>query len=205
MLLPNGSCVWQGLNTFFVDMRNLIKYIRLQDFNGYIYCRFSNAHGVIFINEGDALCGVLGDGKSRKRGKNVVKEILDFTQKEKNIQLDVYSLSVRAIEIITDLFLMEVKPYQTNLSADFLNIESYVNNHLSNLGFSGYIEIQFKEGDDGFVSFVDGQLYSIVTNSLQIRRDKAKQSELKVFDMYALKTFERANSKGARYDVYAKY
>jgi hypothetical protein len=145
---------------------------------------------------------MIEDDKNKKRGKDIVKDILDTTKNKRSIQLDVYSLSFRSIEIITDFFLTESKPYQMNLSADFLNIESYVNKHLSNIHFNGYIEMHFNEGDDGFVSFNDGKVYSIITNSLQIRKDRATQSELKVFDMYALKIFERAKSSGATYDVY---
>ncbi len=202
MLLPNGDCLWKGLNSFFVDMRNLIQYLRFQDFNGYICCNFNDKQGIIFLLEGDAVCGMLENGKQKKRGKDIVKDILDTTKNEKNIQLDVYSLSFRSIEVITDFFFKDSKPYQMNLSADFLNIESYVNKHLNKINFNGYIEIHFHEGDDGFVSFNDGKVYSIITNSLQIRKDRATQSELKVFDMYALKIFERAKSSGATYDVY---
>jgi hypothetical protein len=204
MLLPKGDCLWKGLNTFFVDIRSLIQFIRYQDFNGYIYCQFKKKQGVIFLHEGDSVCGMLEDGEQRKRGMNIVKDILDSTRYEKDIQLDVYSLPYRSLEIITEFFFMDAKPYQLGLSADFLNIESYVNSHLSNIGFNGYVEIQFQEGDEGFLSFVNGKVFSIITNSLQIRRDKATQNELQVFDMYALKIFERAKSHGAKYDIYAR-
>ena len=204
MLLPKGNCLWKGLNTYFVDIRNLIQYIRFQDFNGYIYCKFKNKQAVIFLHEGDSVCGMFEFDNHKKRGMNVVKEIIDSTNKEKNIYLDVHSLSYRSVELITELFLMDVKEYQSNLSADFLNIESYVNNHLSDMKFDGYVEIHFEGGEEGFVSLKQGNVNSIITDSLQIRRDRATQSELRVFDMYALKLFERARMKGATYDIYAK-
>ena len=204
MLLPKGNFLWKGLNSFFVDIRSLIQYIRFQDFNGYIYCKFREKQGIIFIHEGDSVCGMLDDGNQSNSGMNVVKYILDATKNEKNIHIDVCSLPIRNVEIITEFLLMESKPYQMNLSAYFLNIESYVNNHINAIGFNGYIEIHFSEGDEAFISFYDGNLYSIITNSLQIRKDRATNSELKVFDIYALKIFERSKKSGATYNIYAR-
>lgn len=203
MLLPKGNCVWKDLNTFFVDMRALMQYIRDQDFNGYIHCKFRKERGAIFLHEGDSICGIFEDFNKEKKGMGTVKEILDYMRGGKNILVDVYSLPYRSVEIITDLFLMEVMPYQTNLSAQFFNIESYINNYLNKIRFNGYVEIHFHEGEESIVSINDGHIDSIITNSLQIRRDRATQSELRVFDMYALKLFERAQNKSAKYDIYA--
>lgn len=203
MLLPKGNCVWKDLNTFFVDIRALMKYIRDQDFNGYIHCKFRKERGTIFLHEGDSICGIFEDSNKEKKGMGTVKEILDYMRGGKNILIDVYSLPYRSVEIITDLFLMEVMPYKTNLSAQFFNIESYINSYLNKIRFNGYVEIYFHEGEEGIVSINDGHIDSIITNSLQIRRDRATQRELRVFDMYALKLFERAQKKSAKYDIYA--
>lgn len=203
MLLPQGKCIWKGLSTFFVDIRALMQYIRDQDFDGYIYCKFKKERGAVYLHEGDSICGVFGGTNKEKSGMDTVKEILDFMNDEKNILLDVYSLPNRSVEIITDIYLTKVAPYQTNLSSEFFNLESYINSYLNEIEFDGYVEIRFQDGEEGIVSINKGKVNSIITDSLQIRRDRATQSELQVFDMYALKLFERAQSKRAKYDIYS--
>lgn len=203
MLLPQGKCIWKNLSTFFVNIRALMQYIRDQDFDGYIYINLKNEKGIMFLHEGDFIFGILEYNNEEKKKINNVKEILDYINGRKKTLIDVYSLSNRSVEIITDLYLMEVKPYQTNLSSEFFNIESYINNYLNKINFNGYVEIYFQDGEEGIVSLHEGKVNTIITDSLQLRRDRATQSELRVFDMYALKLLERAQSKGAKYDIYA--
>ncbi len=203
MLLPQGKCIWKNLSIFFVNIRALMQYIRDQDFDGYIYIELKKGKAIIFLNEGDFICGILQINNEEKRKINAVKEILDYIDKEKKAMIDVYSLSNRSVEIITDLLLMEVKPYHTNLSSEFFSIESYINNYLNEINFNGYVEMHFHDGEEGVVSLNKGNVNTIITDSLQLRRDRATQSELRVFDMYALKLLERAQSKGAMYDIYA--
>ena len=203
MLLPQGKCIWKNLSTFFVKIQALMQYIRDQDFDGYIYINLKNEKGIIFLQEGDFICGILKYNNDEKRKIDTVKEILDRIKNERKELIDVYSLSNRSIEIITDLLLMDVNPYQTDLSSEFFNIESYINNYLNGIKFNGYVEIHFHDGEEGIVSLHEGNVNTIITDSLQLRRDRATQSELRVFDMYALKLLERAQSKGAMYDIYA--
>jgi len=204
MILPKGTPVWQDLNTFFVDMQKLIQFIRNQDFNGYIHCSFDKSRGIIFLQEGDAVCGILEDGGQRKKGSRAVKDLLELTKTSNNASLDVSVLPLRSVDIITEVLLMAVKPHETDLSAEFLDIEKYVYSRLNKDGFTGYVEIHFQDGKEGLIFLRGGQVQSIVTESLQINRNIATQSELKMFDIYALKLFERAKSVGAQYDVFAK-
>ena len=203
MLLPQGKCIWKNLSTFFVNIGKLMQYIRDQDFDGYIYIDLKKEKGIMFLHEGDFICGVLEYKNKEKRKINAVKDILDYINDGGNALIDVYSLSNRSVEIITDLFLAEARPYQSNLSSEFFNIESYINNELNKMNFNGYVEIHFHDREEGIVSLLEGNVNTIITDSLQLRRDRATQSELRVFDMYALKLLERAQSKGAMYDIYA--
>jgi len=202
MLLPNGDCVWKDLSTFFVDIRKLMQYIRSYDFDGYIYCKFKQEKAAIFLEEGDSVCGVIESNGQQKRGMEIVKLVLDQISKENNTYLDIYSLPNRSVKIITELFLEQTTIFQTNLSADLFDIESYINNHLNKTDFSGFVEIKFQNGEEAIVSLKNGTLNSIVTSSLQTRKDKAKKNELKVFDIYALKLFKRARSEGSKYTIY---
>jgi len=204
MILPKGTPVWQELNTFFVDMQKLIQFIRKQDFNGYIYCRFASDRGVIFLQEGDAVCGMIDDGDRKTRGSKAVKDLLERTRADEEVSLDVTALPLRSVDIITEVLLLAVKPYETDLSAEFLDIEKYVYSRLNKDSFTGYVEIHFDDDKEGIIFLRGGEVQSIVTESLQINRNTATQSELKMFDIYALKLFERAKGMGARYDVFAR-
>jgi hypothetical protein len=205
MLLPQGTDVWSELSTFFVDVDNLIYYVRNLEFHGCIHCRFSNGgrEGIIFLQEGEAVCGILDTSDDRVRGPAAVRRVLERARSDRKASVTVRRLSAKAVEIISEVLLLPARTVHTQLSKEFLDLEKYIG-RLQKEGFNGYIEIRFhNDNQEGIIFFREGSIHSLITSSLQLDMDKATNNHLKLFDIHRIKLVQRAKQHGISYNVYA--
>jgi hypothetical protein len=207
MLLPQGTDIWTEMNTFFLNVDNLIYHVRSRELSGCIHCRFPDIRkeGVIFLLEGDALCGLMDGGRDRIRGQEAVRHILESARGDRNATITVRRLPVASVEIISEVLLLPVRSVHTHLSKDFMDIEKYIGK-LQKEEFTGYIEIRYhNDNQEGIIFFREGGIHALITSSLQLDVNKAtNNNHLKLFNIHRIKLIQRAKQEGISYNVFAE-
>lgn len=72
MFLPNGKTMWKDLSLFFVDVDKLLIYIKNYALTGYMHFDFTNLTGIILLQEGDTISGLMEEKGKAKFGKEPI-------------------------------------------------------------------------------------------------------------------------------------
>lgn len=202
MFLPKGKTIWRDLSSFFVDVDKLLVYMRNQALTGYIHFGFSSMTGLILLQEGDAISGLIEQEKNTRIGREPITSVLKQARKERNVTVTIQHLSARAVAIISDLFLLPLKESQRDLHSEFSDLGRFIDK-LARDSFSGLIHIKFKnDTNTGFIRLTGGAPTAIVTETLQISTNRSPHRQIRMLNIHKAKLIERANNIGASYDVY---
>ena len=64
MLLLEGNDLWVNLKTSFVDIDELLLFLKNQKFSGYLQIEFSGSQCALFLQEGDVVNGLVPSMRS---------------------------------------------------------------------------------------------------------------------------------------------
>jgi hypothetical protein len=201
MFLPRGTEVWKDLNTVFLDIDNLLLFLKHQEFTGHIRFVFPDEEGGILLEEGDMVGGITESKNERRGGPVVAKEILRSLRNKPPARLTVTRLSLETVGFLEELFRLPYRPLHRNLSSQFSNLGRFVKT-AKRTGFTGYIEITFSgENVEGVLFFKNGKIEAAFTEEIQVGPGKELETELK---SVSSKIVEEAQKAGVRYDIYVQ-
>ena len=199
MLLPQGECIWKNLSTSFVDMDELLFFLKRDDFVGYLNLEFPDRQGVVFLQEGDLVNGVEQRKKERRGGKGVVTGILEQSRRESDGWITVSKLTPQTVSVLADVLCMSVIILHKGLSSDFSDLEKFVGK-LRKEGFHGYIETRLSRGgQEGLIALDGGKVKAILTSDMQLVSMRENQAEL---DFMFSKIIEATKKSEALFDVF---
>jgi hypothetical protein len=136
MVLLEGNVVWENLRTSFVNVDELLLFLKHHEFNGYFYFTFSDCECVLFLHEGDVVNGLEERIEERLCGQPAVRNILDRSNQDKQGSITVKQLPATTVELLSRVYLTSVR---------LMHAES----GLKNEQFVGFISQLKKEGFTG--------------------------------------------------------
>jgi hypothetical protein len=201
MLLPKGKTLWEDLDGSFVNLDQLLLFLKKREFTGYMKISMPGKGCAVFLQEGDVVCGVEKAGDQRRSGQGTIKLILDYSRQVPGVKITVEETTSEAVGAFADIFRFPVKLLHKDLSSEFSDLRMFIAK-LKSDGFSGYIEVRTPTGDNQGIIFIDnGQLSVIATQESQLR---LTESNLKHLDLIIQKISEQAKRKGALFDLFGR-
>ncbi|MDJ0828628.1 MAG: hypothetical protein QNI92_02185 [Desulfobacterales bacterium] len=201
MILPKGKLIWTAMRTSFVDVDELMIFLKRDEFTGYVKFEFKDLNGVVFFQEGDVVNGVTEIGNERMSGQSAMKDILEQATNDKKGRLSVSELPVETVAIFSDVFRFSVKLLYKELSSEFSNLGQFIGK-LKTEGFTGYLEINFPiDKKQGIIYLEGGEIKAIFTEKLQFRLKEQTQTDSKFIKSFV----EGAQRMGVLFDAYVQY
>ena len=198
MLPVKGNKKWADLKTAFTDFTALLKWLKKEEFNGYIQLDFGEDQGVILIQEGDVIKGLRNVPEGRTSDHASLNSLLDLARQNHEGQLTIGELSQVTIEILMDYFFISVEVLQKGLSSEFTDFVSFVT-QLKTKKFHGYVELKELMGkNQGGIYLQDGRIRAIITNQILFDLRMDSSSEKHIIERY----LNGMRSRGMTYDVY---
>ena len=78
MLLLEGNDMWVNLKTSFVDIDELLLFLKVQKFSGYLQFEFSDSQCALFLQLGDVVNGLVALAEERTIKFNPEKDLLSL-------------------------------------------------------------------------------------------------------------------------------
>lgn len=199
-LLP-GKTIWIDLKTAFINIDELLLYLKKRDFTGYFDFRFLKQHSAIFLLEGDVVNGIEESEKERKGGQYTVKEILQRSRQDKNGTITVSELPTSTVALLSEEFCCRVEILHKDLSSDFSNLVQFLAK-LKHKRFSGYIELYYFNDDNkqAIVFLREGKIKAILKQELLANLKEETSAELKFIKSFV----EGAQRTGITYTAFAR-
>jgi hypothetical protein len=199
MLIPKGTAVWVNLQTSFIDVDQLLFYLKRQEFTGYVHSLYRGMDSLFFLNEGDVVSGIREIKGEKTSGQQEVIKILDDIRNEKNGLLSIFRLSEAAISLFTSVYGYNVKLVHKDLSSDFTNLGKFIQKVQKDKN-NAYLEIRFfRNPKKGFVLIERGEIQGLLTDALEIGTGPKNKTEQKLLQVFV----QNAHKQKARYDCYA--
>lgn len=199
MLLPQGENIWKDMSTSFVDMDELLFFLKRDDFAGYLNIEFPDSQGVVFLQEGDLVNGVEQREKERMSGKGAVTGILEQARRGNDGWITVSKLPRQTVSVLSDVLCMSVVILHKGLSSDFSDLEKFVGK-LRKEGFRGYIETRLSRGgQEGLIALDQGKVKAILTSDMQLVSMRENQADL---DFMYSKIIEGTKKVETLFDVF---
>ncbi len=200
MVLLEGNSIWNNLKTAFINLDELLLFLKKHEFNGYFHFEFSDCECVLFLHEGDVVNGVEEREEERRCGQLAVKNILRRCQQDKHGTIAVIQLPTASVELLANVYVTSVKLLHTDSNPDSSQFVGYIS-QLKKEGFSGYLELEFPaEEAQGIICFKNGKVKSIVTEELLADLKEESEAELKFIQSF----IERAQHKGVRFKAFVQ-
>jgi len=200
MVLLEGNVVWENLRTSFVNVDELLLFLKCHEFNGYFYFTFSDCECVLFLHEGDVVNGMEERIEERLCGQLAVRNILDRSRQDKQGSITVKQLPSTTVELLSRVYLPSVKLMYAESG---LHSERFVGfiSQLKKEGFTGYLELQFAADEkQGLISFIEGKVKAILTEDLLADLKEESEAELKFIQSF----IEKAQKTGVEYEAYGQ-
>jgi hypothetical protein len=200
MVLLEGNVVWENLRTSFVNVDELLLFLKRHEFNGYFYFTFSDCECVLFLYEGDVVNGLEERIEERLCGQLAVRNILDRSHQDKQGSITVKQLPSTTVELLSRVYLPSVK---LMYSGTGLQSEQFVGfiSKMKKEGFTGYLELQFAaDGKQGLISLNEGKVKAILTEDLLADLKEESEAELKFIQSF----IEKAQKTGVEYEAYGQ-
>ena len=198
MLPVKGNKKWADLKTAFTDFTALLKWLKKEEFNGYIQLEFGDDQGLILIQEGDVLKGLRSVPHGRACDQTALNKLLDQARRSNEGQLTIGELSQVTIEILLEYFFITVEILQEGLSSEFTDFVSFVS-QLKSKKFNGYIELKELMGrNQGGIYLTRGRIQAIHTNQILFDLRQDPSSEKHIIERY----LNGMRSRGMSYNVY---
>jgi hypothetical protein len=199
MILLEGNNVWENLRTSFIDIDQLLLFLKKHEFNGYFRFIFSDAECVLFLHEGDVVNGLEEFEENRRCGQLAVKNIFERSYQDKNGTLDVIQLPAATMALISQVYGSSVRLLSSEINPNKSQLVGLISK-LKKEGFSGYLELEFiAEDKQGIVCFEDGKVKAILTEELLADLKEESEAELKFIKFF----IEKAQHTGVQFKAYA--
>lgn len=198
MLLLEGNDLWVNLKTSFVDIDELLLYLKKQKFCGYLHFEFSDSQCAVFIQAGDVVNGIVAIEEERNTGSKAVKSILIRSRQDKNGTIKVTQLPLPNIKFMSEAYGLSVRLLHKNLSSKYSPLGDFIS-RLNDEGFSGCIEVWFPVDDRrGIIFLENGKTNAIMTEELLVDLKGETQAQIKFTDSF----LNRAQRSGVQYNAF---
>ncbi|UCG08361.1 MAG: hypothetical protein JSV83_06855 [Desulfobacterales bacterium] len=198
MILLEGNNVWENLRTSFINIDELLLFLKRHEFNGYFYFVFSDCECVLFLHEGDVVNGLEELKEKRRCGQQAVKNILQRSYQNKNGMFSVIQLPAATIDLLSQVYGSSVRALSSDRDSDKTQLISLIS-RLKKKGFSGYLELQFQSDDkQGIIWFENGKVRAILTEELLADLKEESEAELKFIRSF----IEKAQHMGVQFRAY---
>lgn len=198
MILLEGNSVWENLRTSFINIDQLLLFLKKHEFNGYFRLVFSDCECVLFLNEGDVVNGLEEFEENRRCGQQAVKNILQRSYEDKNGTLDVIQLPAATMVLISQVYGSSVRLLSSEINPNKSQLVGLISK-LKKDGFSGYLELQFlAEDKQGIICFENGKVNAILTEELLADLKEESEAELKFIQFF----IEKAQHTGVQFKAY---
>jgi hypothetical protein len=198
MLLLEGNDLWVNLKTSFVDIDELLLFLKYQHFSGYLQLEFSDSQGAVFIQQGDVVNGVVALEEERNTGSKAVRSILARSRQDKNGTIKVTQLPVQNIRFLSEAYGLSVRLLHKNLSSKYSPLGDFIIK-LQYEGFSGCLEIWFPVDDKrGIIFLENGRTKAIMTEELLVDLKEETPAQVKFSDSF----INRAQREGVQYNAF---
>jgi len=199
MLLPKGSAVWSNLWTYFTDVKQLLSFLRLNEFTGFVRINYPDMTHIIIVDKSKvAIC--LGKEETARNYRQItVSEIFSYTTENKNGRIIVSKVLSENIAIYKEIYSRESVIIHRDLSSDFSNIKDYIVKHIVDT-FTGYISLEFSKSprQTGLLLYKNGKLVSAATDKFNVRQGESNPATPKLLDLYLVE----AQQEGVRFNIY---
>jgi len=200
MLLLEGNDLWINLQTAFIDIDELLLFLKHQHFSGYLKLAFCDSQCAVFIQQGDVVNGVVAIAEERTAGPKAVKSILVRSRQDKNGTLNVTQLPLQNIKLLSEAYSLSVRLRYKNLSSKYSPIGDFIIK-LQADGFSGCLELWFPVDDKrGIIFLENGRPKAIMTEELLVDLKEETAAQLKFSDSF----INRAQRAGVRFNAFAE-
>jgi len=199
MQLPKGNPVWLNLRKSFIDIGQLLFFLKQQEFTGCLHSVYKETQGLIFLDEGDAVAGIKETGGHKKSGHQIVIDIQKEIRNELDCLVSVYQLSPAAISFFSYVFSRSITGIHRELSSEFTNLGKFIEKILKDKK-SGYMEIRLiKKSQKIFVLLEAGEIRGLVSDFFEIGIENKTVTEKKLIDVFIQKAYKMR----AIYDYFA--
>jgi hypothetical protein len=201
MLLPGGNSVWMKLPLTFLDIKELILFLKKQEFSGSIHFSFPDTEGLIALQEGDVILG-LEKRNGRWKGEKPTGRILERAHSRRDGTINVFRYPSDTVGIISEIFNFPAEVVYQDLSSEFTHFGKFLS-QLHKGRFSGFIEIRPsdpRKNDIEYVLFTQGEITAMVTRSFQGHIDRDKPTDMRKLQVY----IQQIQAQGIYYSVFAK-
>jgi len=200
MVLLEGNSIWNNLKTAFINLDELLLFLKKQEFNGYFHFEFSDCECALFLHEGDVVNGVEERQEERRCGQFAVKNILQRSQQDKHGTIMVVQLPSPTVGLLANVYVTSEKLLHADSRPESMQFVGYIS-QLKKEGFSGYLELEFTDDNtQGIISFKNGKVKAIVSEELLADLQEESEAELKFIQSF----MERAQHKGVKFKAYAR-
>ena len=200
MLLLEGNDLWVNLKTSFVDIDELLLFLKGQKFSGYLQFEFSDSQCALFLQLGDVVNGLVALDEERNVGSRAVKRILVRSRQDKGGTIKVTQLPMQNIQFLSEAYGLSVRLLHKNLSSKYSNLPEFLDK-LQYEGFSGCIEVWFPIDDKrGIIFLEDGLTKAIMTEELLVDLKEGTASQLKFAESF----INRAQRSGVQYNAFVE-
>jgi len=198
MILLEGNSVWENLRTSFINIDELLLFLKRHEFNGYFRFLFSDGECVLFLHEGDVVNGLEEFDERRRCGQQAVKNILQRSYQDKNGILNVIQLPATTMELLSQVYGSSVRLLSSEINPNKSQLVGLISK-LKKDGFSGYLELQFlAEDKQGVICFESGKVKAILTEELLADLKEESEAELKFIQFF----IEKAQHTGVQFKAY---
>ena len=200
MLLLDGNDMWVNLKTSFVDIDELLLFLKNQRFSGYLHFEFSDSQCALFLQTGDVVNGIVALEEERNVGGRAVKRILLRSRQDKNGTIKVTQLPLPNMQFLSEAYGLSVRLLHKNLSSKYSHLGEFLEK-LQYESFSGCIEVWFPVDDRRGVIFIeDGMTKAIMTEELLVDVKEGTDSQLKFAESFV----NRAQRLGVHYNAFVE-
>lgn len=154
-VIPKGKPILENLNTYYLNIKNLIEHFQGELGSGGIFFSSSAGKGVLFFDEFDVVSGYLQNRDGEVTGKAAIEFLLDPPPGYN------YIVSIHAMEPEDVYYWTQISSAQVmfdNLSSEFTDIGALIQN-LKMERLTGYIDVTIKkDGARGVLFMLNGQI-----------------------------------------------
>jgi hypothetical protein len=198
MILLEGNNVWENLRTSFINIDELLLFLKRHEFNGYFQFVFSDGECVLFVHEGDVVNGLEEFDERRRCGQQAVKNILQRSHEDKNGTLNVIQLPATTMGLLSQVYGSSVRLLSSDINPNKSQLVGIISK-LKKDGFSGYLELEFlAEDKQGIICFENGKVKAILTEELLADLKEESEAELKFIQHF----IEKAQHAGVQSKAY---
>ena len=189
IVLPRERPVFEGLNTYYLDMNKLLEHFRGSLGSGAVHLRSQDTEGVIFFDADDVLSAVHQNGEDEHTGQYAVREILSKSRSD-DCPVNVYRIAQDKILYWANVFF--ARPVYKDLSSEFTDMQGLIKKQQEER-LTGYITVRLGQ-EQAKIFFSSGELmgaaYSWTSNELNSSPQKLQE------------VLNRIRENGALMDVY---